>query len=431
MNAANLEMPLLESEIARKKKILVLISEGGGGHKTAGESLREILSPFYDIEVLNVIRDIAHPIDFIHRVSKGKMNAEDFYNYTLRKGFHRFARFIFCRIGNQYMLSNRKKLKTIFQKYFEEQGENSPDLIISTVPMVNYGLASAAHQAKIPFLIMPTDLDTATFFRGLSTVVLEKGARFVFALPYEDRHLRIKAVQSNVLKAEQLCVTGFPVRPAFQKKYTSLEIAHFKDKHGMYQNPLTITIMGGATGGNVLFSYAKELATLQSDGQLFQVNICVGKNHRIGKKIVDWALKKGGSQVAESATHVTIKSAEGIFLHIRGFTPEIVEIMASSELIITKTGSCSVNEAIYLGKKVLLDNTRSSSARYLDWEGYNVPFVQKHRLGDAFSHVSELKPMVLRTVLDKAPSPSATGEFELPNFKENVLNLVARLFSTS
>ena len=41
-----------------KKRILVLISEGGGGHKMAGEALKDIFSTLHEIEVVTVFTQI-------------------------------------------------------------------------------------------------------------------------------------------------------------------------------------------------------------------------------------------------------------------------------------------------------------------------------------------------------------------------------------
>ena len=107
----------------------------------------------------------------------------------------------------------------------------------------------------------------------------------------------------------------------------------------------------------------------------------------------------------------------------------VSEIMACSNLVITKTGSCSVNEAIYLGRKLLLDNTDTSSARYLFWESFNVPFVRKHGLGDAFHDINELNGMIQMHLREDVGHPVLSGAFPVPNLEENILKVITGLFS--
>ncbi len=411
----------------KKKKILVLISDGGGGHKAAGDSLKEILGGMYDVEVVNPLLHMLRSIDFFSILTFGKFTAEDLYNYMLRKGHHRFIKILFCHLGTYYMRSKMRRVEKLFNKYLQKNVENAPALIISTFPMINAPLFSAAQASDIPFVILPTDLDSETFLLGMDEVQIVEEARLRVALPYDDPDLQLKAVREGRLKAKHLYVTGFPVRPACMKKYQPSEIAQLKKKHGMLEGPLTLTIIMGAEGGDTILHYAQELSKLSLEspsGQGFQLNVCVGRNRRIAEKIKEWVLQQGGELIYESEAFNTVKTRENIYLHLRTFTKEVVEIMACSELVITKTGSCSVNEAIYLGKRLLLDNTENSSAQHIWWESFNVSFVKKHNLGDAFCDVSELGPKAHSLLSQTTQSPSARGDFRLPSFEQNVLGLV-------
>lgn len=409
-------------EESRRKRILILISEGGGGHKTAGEALKESLGRRYEIEILNAFTKIAHKVDVIRLVTRGMLSAEGLYNFLLKKGWHRAAG-LFTRLGDLYMQRNRHRVRTCFERFLLSRGAQRPDLIISTIPYVNYGIAWGARLAKIPFLMMPTDLDTATFLRGLSSVILEQA--FLCALPYEDPELHCKAVQYNVMRDRQLQVTGFPVRAAFQKRYSDEEKRSLKQKFGIEDTKRVVTLMGGAEGGEALFHHAMELCKLTLPGQgAIHINVCSGRNGEVRERIRSWILKRGGRELAQH-----LVSAEGPSLSLFGFIPEVAELMAISDLILTKTGSASVNEAIYLGRKLLLDHTKGSSARFLEWERYNVPFVKKHHLGDAFDRLEELVPLARKLLQDPAPSPATTGQFSLPDFGENILKAVDQLLS--
>ncbi|MES2345582.1 MAG: hypothetical protein V4494_06580 [Chlamydiota bacterium] len=403
-----------------KKKILVLISEGGGGHKSAGESLREILGSFYDVQVINAIDEVLQPLDSLSVLTNRTLSGEDLYNLFLQWGLHFITR-LYVSIGNLYMHKNQQKIEDLFCEYLSAE-RRMPDLIISTIPVVNCGLILAAYQKNIPFLLLPTDLDTKLCLNGLKELDLKDHQYFRLALPYDDPDVRMKVVKNSNLKAEQLAVTGFPVRRASQKKYTAKEIQNLRKKHGMLEGYETITIVAGAQGGEIIFEHAKNVAKINSKIRL-EANVCVGMNERIKQNIIKWLLRKGGEVLYVDAKRTTIQTKQGIILHVRGFIKEIIEIMACSKLLITKTGSCSVNEGIYLGVPLLLDNTRHSSARHFWWERFNIQFIQKLGAGDVFTDSKQLRELI-PLFLDK-PSRSPFSCFTPPDFAKNILRLVA------
>jgi hypothetical protein len=196
-----------------------------------------------------------------------------------------------------------------------------------------------------------------------------------------------------------------------------------RDRH------LSITLILGTTGNRMLLEYTQELAKLSNaDFSLpLQLNICVGRNEKIRKTILQWLLDQGGSIVCENTVFTTVKAKNGLLFHLRKFTKDLIEIMVASNLIITKTGSCSVNEGIYLGRKLLLDNTDTSSARYLFWETFNLYFVRKHGLGDVFYQLSEMTTLVRVLLHEDLGHPVVSGAFPLPDFRENIQKIVTNL----
>ncbi|MGH7889654.1 MAG: glycosyltransferase [Thermodesulfobacteriota bacterium] len=409
-------MAIQPSLLGRKKKILILISRGGGGHKTAGESLKQILGPDYDVEINSVMADILAGIDPLNCVTRGNFTGEDLYNLLLQGHWNKLLKWM-VTYGPRFWKT--PQIEKRFEKYFRSQVQ-IPDLIISVTPYINYGIARAAHRWDVPLLIIPTDLDGSTFLAGFPERPTHH--HFKFALPYNDPEIKQTTLQKTVLLDDQLTITGFPVRPACQKKYTAEELKTIRSKFNLFESHQTATLIMGAVGGNLIFDHVKILSKLDPrDHQLeLQLNICVGHNNKMGDKIRNYLFDQGAKFLGRH----TFLLPTGLVMHIRGFTKEIIELMAASDLIITKTGSCTVNEAIYLGKKLLLDNTRLSSAQYLWWEKFNIPFVEKHRLGHAFTNNHQL--LMLIPSLLKYPDKLAQ-DLELPNFEENILNVVQQM----
>ncbi len=410
----NIAIPL--SSLARKKKILVLISRGGGGHKTAGDSLKQILESDYEVEINPVLADILGTIDPFNRITRGHFTGEDLYNLLLKGHWNRVLKWM-VSIGPKCMPS--QTIEKAFEKYLRSQIQ-PPDLIISPTPYINYGVACAAHRWDIPFLIIPTDLDGSTFLQGFPKQPTHH--KFKVALSYDDPEIRKKTLQKTSLSDDQVAVTGFPVRPACLKKYSPEELQDIRSKFNLFESHQTVTLIMGAVGGNMIFDHVNTLSKLDPrQHQLhLQMNICVGHNQKMGNKIRNFLLDQGAKFLGRH----TFLLPTGLVMHIRGYTRDLIELMAASDLIITKTGSCTVNEAIYLEKKLLLDNTSRSSARYLWWESFNIPFVQRHSLGYSFSDNEQLL-MLIPSFLKYPERPHQ--KLELPNFEENILRVTRQM----
>jgi len=401
---------------ARRKKIVILICEGGGGHTAAGDALKDTLGDTYDIEVVNVLNEIVHNLDPLHFLTRGRFSGEDLYNFLLQRHLSQYIEWMSSYGTARF---KKKKVEKAFSSYLESSP--LPDMIISITPWINGGAAKAAQKHHIPFLLIPTDLDGSTFLYGFP----QKSSlqNFKLALAYDDPSIRDITLQNTSLPTESISIAGFPVRPACQKKYTPSELSFLKAKHGLLETHQTGTLIMGALGGNLILHHTKTLAAL--DPRLhdlrLQFNICTGHNREIASKIASHLESLGGYPISPSSYRLP----SGLIFHIRGFTKEVVEIMAASDFIITKTGSCTVNEAIYLQKPVLLDNTPRSTARHLKWEQFNIPFVQRHRLGSAFTDSRQLH-MLIPSLL-KFPKNEKEKPLELPPFGQNVKRMISEM----
>jgi UDP-N-acetylglucosamine:LPS N-acetylglucosamine transferase len=131
----------------------------------------------------------------------------------------------------------------------------------------------------------------------------------------------------------------------------------------------------------------------------------------------------GGKIFQKNLQYISVKLPSGKVLHIRTFTQEIVEIIACSKLLITKTGSCSVNEAIYLRVPLLLDDTKGSSARHLWWERFNLGFIRKIGRGEVFSHPKQLTALIPQFLKQRA----SLSSFAPPDFSHHILRLVDQM----
>jgi processive 1,2-diacylglycerol beta-glucosyltransferase len=398
-----------------KKRITVLISNGGGGHIAAAESLTDIFGEEFDIEIVNVIRDVLIPLDHLNRLTGGRLTGEDLYNYFLKRHQSRVISWM-AAYGTKHF--RPKKIDRAFEIYLKKQ-PTLPDLIISTCPFVNYGVVCAASRHDIPFLLIPTDLDGSTFLKGFPKH--EVPHNFKIAIAYNDPDINSATFEKKQMRPDQVAVTGFPVRSACLKTYSESDFKIIRDQFQLLDNTSTATLIMGALGGNLIFDHVEALCAFQpkAHGLALQINVCTGRNDAIRNKIGNFLTTVGATSFGTSS----FRMPSGLIFHLQGFTDKIIDLMAVSDIIITKTGSCTVNEAIYLGKTLLLDNTPKATARHLWWEQFNIPFVQKHGLGLAFTDSVQLN-MLLPSLL-KFPEKKPT--FEKPHFKDNIRRIVKEM----
>ncbi len=408
-----------------RQKILILICEGGGGHKSAGDALIEILSPHYDIEVANAIDKIIEPLDWFKHLSIGKLTGEAVYNWFLQNEMGTFLRAYVTR-GRSHLGVRKEKIARLFENHLKTL-KGKPDLIISTIPFINHGLLLTAKKHNIPFLLLPTDLDVTVFLNGFDKISRDDLQLFKLALAYNRQEIIFQVFKNSALEPQDLLFSGFPVRPACQISYSHAEIEDLKKQSGLESNRPTITLVMGAAGGNAIVEHALEISRLAPiDGKRVQVNVCTGYNKRSKKRLIRKLLKEGGKILQEDSNFVKIESKDGVLLMVRGFAKEMITLLASSDLVISKTGSCTINEAIYLGKKLLVDHSPHSTARALFWEEFNVWFVKRHRLGAPFTKTQELRSLIPFMLKEKgSDSPS----FPLPDFRTNIKKVVSDLVS--
>ncbi|MDR3550470.1 MAG: glycosyltransferase, partial [Candidatus Babeliales bacterium] len=307
------------------KKVVVFSSKGGGGHVAVSNALQQYLNDDYSIETNNIFTQVLGPLDFLSRSTGGKVSAENIYNICIARKWYSFLNG-YHKMGGWFYYLLQKKAQTLIHQYLDEQ---KPDLIVSVVPLINNIILEVAKQRSIPFLLIPTDLDISSCLTNINQPVYEK---FKIAIPFDD-----KAIQEKISSAripDQSCVTtGFLLRPDFFEEKDSTPI---KFGYGVPEKKPTVLLLLGAVGSHAIYSFVEQLARVEYPCHIL---ICIGKQIQLKTKI----------ESLEFPNHVSYTIVE--------FTPRISDLMAISDLLITKSGSVSVNEAIYMNLPMILDAT--------------------------------------------------------------------------
>jgi len=343
-----------------KKKIIIFTSGGGQGHISATKALQSYLGDEFDIKPVYIFNEVFKSIEPCSLLSFGKITGEDVYNYFLRRRWYKLLNFMYD-LGNFYFKLQIKTMKRIAKEYLARQ---KPDLVISVIPIVNGIILEAAQTNNIPFLLIPTDLDVRTFVRGIKSPSHKK---FNLTLGFDDPLIRAKADFAKIPE-NQIMVTGLPVRRDFFEEKDKEAI---KKQYNIPEGKPVIVLMMGGQGNSSIQIFTQQLATLTIP---VHVIICIGRD----------------TYIKESLSSIPFNPQ--VSTTIIGFTDRISDLLAIADLLITKSGSVSFCEGIYMNVPMILDAT----ATLLYWERLNHVLLQKHDWGICLKKASHLNKAVTK-----------------------------------
>lgn len=392
--------PHEKQESIYKKRIITFNSSGGGGHMSAARAVRSILQDKYEIVDVYLLRDVLAPLDFVRQFSFEYSSGEDLYNYLITNRYVWFTNTL-CSYGRYAMPRKDKKIQKLISDFIDI---NRPDFMISVIPGVNGSILSVAKSKGIPLLIIPTDLDNHMFIAGMDAAPTDYDL-YRYVLPFDDP-LIMKTVEPAHIPQEKIVFGGFPVRQEF---FTKKNIKRLKNEFGIPLTKPVVTVLMGAAGSSSTYDYVRALSCSKHS---LHVIVCLGRNESLRKKI----------EKIKLPYHVTMS--------IIGFTDQMPDIMAMSDLIITKKGTVSVMEAVHAQIPLLLDCT----ARAVSWEALNVDFIKSHGFGQEITSLSKLDALLEKYLFDREFYQGCKDNlknFKKPFFAECLPILVEQLMSAS
>ncbi len=365
-------------------KVLIFTSYGGGGHISASNAIADYLKESYEVTIVPIFATPFKQLDPVRFITFKKYNAEDAYNYFLRKRWIRLLN-LTCTLALKSVPFITNTLEKVLIDHIKK---HNPDLIISVIPIVNNVVAQAAKQCNIPFLIIPTDLDTTTFIKGLT---IKEHDDFFIGFAFDDPDL-LQIANNVKIPRSKVGITGFPLRRSFFEPKNKQAI---KEHFSIPSNKPVILLLMGAVGSQAIYRYVKAMATIDMS---FHLIVCLGRNEGLRKRIEAIPLKSTAS------------------LSIFGFTEHIADLMAVSDFCIAKPGSVSVCEAIYMNLPLILDATSKS----LLWENFNLLFIQRHSFGNIVKKNNQIQSMIVKYLKD--PSYVAELKTNLKAFRKERFN---------
>lgn len=370
------------------QKLLILSSTGGYGHIAAAKTLIQLSKGKYDADVVYLINELR---------MCGVPSGESLYNIALSNNWTRLINFG-VRIFPPLLFPPReKKIACLIEKHIQEK---KPDILISLIPFVNYPASEAARRSNIPFLMITTDNDLHNWVfelqkRKYENIKVTIGTN----LPTTRGTLIRKGIPEEVIET-----IGLPLRPNFLTTKSKREL--LKEYNVPKGKPIVLIMMGG-TGAGSIVQYTKSIGQSKLGVHLL---VCTGRKKRLPKKLKKIKLQSGNS------------------LDVIPFTEKIEELFALADLIITKPGPGSINEAFAFKLPILIDRTTPP----LYWEQANIDLVLLNKVGACIKSLSEVPAQVKRFLFDEQLREEIARSYEklAPNtFGERIYPLIEEMCS--
>ena len=328
------------------KRALFLISDTGGGHRSASNAITAALD------------EIKEPYAFEHRIEDVAAHCS-FPLTQLGLGYSMALRYAPPIYGALYYATNgrrryralvrfceplyRERLRDLFLSY-------KPDVIVSVHPLLNHAALRAradAHMQHIPIVTVITDLGKV----HESWLTPEADAVVVPAREVYQRAL------SRGISPSRLRMLGQPIHPKFDDVVGTKE--ELRAHLGLPADKLVVMLMAGGEGGGKLLPTTLALAKAKLPAHLLVV---CGRNEPLKQKL---------EELAPSLPTP---------MSVLGFTDKIPEYFRAVDLLVTKAGPGSLAEANAAQLPVVVYDYVPGQERG------NVDFVRHNGLGAVALH---------------------------------------------
>lgn len=300
------------------KKVLIMTVGLGGGHKAMGRNLEEVLSeadPTLAIKTLDVIHD-AWPA-FSDR------SAQVYAGSTSRAGAFWYRVYYALTDRFPWLLLGLGRL--LFMKYAKDAyAREKPDLIIATFPLLADVAAMARdhHGGTTPIIVTVTDAGR------VQGIWLSKRADLTLTATPDT----VNYLVSRGLDRAKVRFIGFPAAKQF---YDPVSKTTARERLGLETDTFTILLTAGGAGLN----HKKIIAVAEAIGRIelpYQIVLNAGSNDELREAFAELEFPH--------ATQVIVK----------GFTDQMIDYMTASDVICSKSGWLTVNEALVLQRPLIL-----------------------------------------------------------------------------
>jgi processive 1,2-diacylglycerol beta-glucosyltransferase len=303
-------------------KVLVLSASSGAGHVRAAQAIERAL-----IE-MDAAREVRH-VDTLEHTSKVFRNLYSKAYIDMVNRAPDVVGWLYDQFDKPWKNERRRlafdKLNT--RPFVKLLKQYRPDITICThfLPAEIVSWLKAKEKLAARQAIVVTDFDVHAMW------LVHHFEQYFVALEETRVHL-----EKLGIPAEKVSVSGIPIDPVFSrpKDKRTMQL-----KHGLATDRVTILISAGGFGVGPIKNTVSALTQLQHPAQV--VALC-GRNQDAIRQVEGVAAGRGPDP------HVLIKAV--------GFTTEVDEYMAASDILLGKPGGLTTSEALARGLVFVIVN---------------------------------------------------------------------------
>lgn len=306
------------------KKILIFYASYGGGHLSAANSIKDYLSIHYeniDVELIDCMKYINKPIEKITTTA---------YNEMAKKAPWAWGK-IYSDSQKGPLAHITTRSNQVFAiKLLRLLREKKPDLIISTHPFGSQMCSYLKRKGKITSKIATILTDFAPHDQWL--VGSDYTDYFFVAHNKMKEYLISKNIPENKIFA-----TGIPISNKFLETFNTSKIL---SSLGLKENLKTVLFFAGGKFGLGKSRTLEIFNTFVNDFNNIQVIAISGKNKKMYEEF---------NQIVKIANKTN-------FIKVFEFVNNVPELMAVSDVVITKPGGLTTTESLVSGLPMIIIN---------------------------------------------------------------------------
>lgn len=348
-------------------EVILYVVDAGGGHRATANALAAAAAQRHCPFRLTVksIRDVFAPLDVGRRL--GGHSLEDIYNAMVRRQLTRHL----VPLLRAFQWTIRVLRPRLVRMVARDLRWHRPALVISLFPNFNAVIADGVRRASpdTPFHVLLTDFaDFPPHFwmereAGGVIVATEEAAR--------------QAAEMGVPPERVARTTGMVLHPRFYPRATPDRRVRTRRELGLPEDEPVVLVLFGGKGSPDMAPLCEAL--LRHAPQARVVAVC-GDNPRLLSQVTRVASESCGR------------------LRPLGFTDRVADLMAASDLLLTKPCPGSLAEAFHQQIPVVV----CCNAHTIPQERFNVRFVESEGLGVTVDGWADMAAAAARLLADPA-----------------------------
>jgi hypothetical protein len=349
-------------------EVLLFTIDAGGGHRAAARALAaaaaEAKAPFR-LRVESFQRVLIE-LDVLKRATG--FSIEDGYNWILRRRWN--ATMVpLLRVVHAAIRVRRRAIVRTLAAWLRQQPR--PAVVVSVMPNFNGVMRDAIREAipGTPLVVVLTDFaDFPPRFwiePGLDRVVVGTD------------EARAQALAIGIPPGRVSRVSGMVMHPRFYRAGGPSVRGRVRGELGLGEADFAVTLLFGGKGSPEMAPLSERL--LAADPAFRVIAIC-GENPGLFERLGPLETRAGGRLVR------------------LGFTDRVAELLAASDLLVTKPGPGSLSEAFHQRVPVVV----TRNVHTIPQERFNTDFVRDRGLGRVVSRTRDIPAAALRLFRDAA-----------------------------